>query len=226
MKFSSIPRALAYLWHSKKIWRKPGNAKVLIFDRAGSEVFLAYLDPQSVEILDIRGESLNLYVLFKCLLLRKFSLLNYSIQYLICVKPSVALTFIDNNHLFYQLKSHQQNLTTVFVQNGLKGGPGDIFEFLKQTHFPNKYQVDYMLTFGNATGRKYSEYIKGNTFSIGSIKNNLYQSRPQKQSKSVLFLSQYKPPPTPENRAMLIQGMKIFWKQVYSAEEFLLPLLQ
>jgi surface carbohydrate biosynthesis protein len=142
--------------------------------------------------------------------------------------PSVALTFIDNNPLFYQLKSHQKDLTTVFVQNGLKGGPGDIFGFLEmQTHFPNKYQVDYMLTFGNATGRKYSEYIEGKTLPIGSFKNNLYQLRPQKPSKSVLFLSQYRPPPTPESRPVLIHGnQKIFWKQFYFAEEFLLPLLQ
>jgi surface carbohydrate biosynthesis protein len=228
MKFSTVPIAIAYLWHSKKIWRKPGKAKVLIYDRAGSEILLAYLDPKSVEILDVRGESLNLYILFKSLLHWKFSLLNYSFQYLTCVKPSVALTFIDNNHLFYQLKSHQKDLTTVFVQNGLKGEVGDIFGFLKmQTHFPNKYQVDYMLTFGNAAGRKYSEYIEGKTLPIGSFKNNLHQSKPQKPSKSVLFISQYRPPPKPESRPIVIHGnKKISWKQFYSAEEFLLPLLQ
>ena len=228
MKFSSVPRALAYLWHSKKTWRKPGKAKVLIYDRVGSEVFLVYLDPKSVEILDVRGESLNLYILFKSLLHWKFSLLNYSFQYLTCVKPSVALTFIDNNHLFYQLKSHQKDLTTVFVQNGLKGDDEDVFGFLKmQTHFHNKYHVDYMLTFGNAINRKYSKCINGKTLPIGSFKNNLCQSKPQKQSKSVLFISQYRPPPTPESRPVLIHGnQKIFWKQFYSAEEFLLPLLQ
>lgn len=228
MKFSSVPTALAYLWHSKKVWRKPGNAKVLIYDRAGSEVFLTYLDPKSVEILDVRGESLNLYILFKCLLHWKFSLLNYSFQYLTCVKPSVALTFIDNNHLFYQLKSHQKDLTTVFVQNGLKGEVGDIFGFLKmQTYFPNKYQVDHMLTFGNAAGRKYSEYIDGKTLPIGSFKNNLHQSKSQKLSKSILFISQYRPPPKPDSRPILIHGdQMISWKQFYSAEEFLLPLLQ
>ena len=146
MKFSSIPRALTFFWHSKKIWRKPGKAKVLIYDRCGSEVLLTYIDPKSVEILDVRGESLNLYVLFKCLLNWKFSLTNYIFQYLTCVKPSVALTFIDNDLSFYLLKNHQKDLTTVFVQNGLRGELGDVFGFLKkQTYFRNKYKVDYML---------------------------------------------------------------------------------
>ncbi len=228
MKFSSIPRAIAYLWHSKKIWRKPGKAKVLIIDRCGSEVLLTYIDLKSVEILDVRGESLNLYVLFKCILHWKLSLTNYVFQYLTCVKPNVALTFIDNNSGFYQLKNHQQDLITVFIQNGLRVEIGDVFGFLKaQTNTRNKYRVDYMLTFGNAIGRKYSKYINGKTHPIGSFKNNLHQSKTLESLKSVLFLSQYRPPPIPESRPFVIHDKQpIFWKQVYSAEEFLLPLLQ
>ncbi len=230
MKFSSVPRALAYFWHSKKIWRKPGKAKVLIFDRTGSEVLLTYLNPKSVEILDMRGESLNLYVLFKCLFHWKLTAINYIFEYLTCVEASVALTFIDNNDLFYRFKSHQKDLTTVFVQNGWRGEIDDVFGFLKmQTHFRNKYQVDYMLTFGNAIGRKYSKYINGKIHPIGSFRNNLHQSITKKPSKSVLFLSQYRPPPSPESIPMCIQiqdNKPIFWKQFYAAEEFLLPLLQ
>jgi len=227
MKLSSVPKALGYLWHSRKIWHKPGKANVLIYDRDGSEVFLKYLEPKGVEILDVRGESLNLYVLCKCLLRWEISLLHYSLQYLSCVEPSVALTFVDNNHLFYQLKSHHKNLTTVFVQNGVKGEVGDVIGFLKmQTRIPNKFQVDHMLTFGNAAGRKYLEYIEGKIIPIGSIKNNIYQSEPQKQFRSVLFLSQYRPPPSPESRPILVHGnRRISWKQFYSVEAFLLPLL-
>lgn len=228
MKFSSVPKAIAYLWNSKKNWRKPRKAEVVIYDRADSEVLLMYLDPKSVEILDLRGESLNLYVLFKCLLHWKLSPIDYIFQYLTCVKPNVALTFTDNSPWFYQLKSYQKDLTTVFIQNGLRGEIGDVFGFLKmQTFFRNKYQVDYMLTFGNAIGRKYSKYVDGKTLPIGSFKNNLCQSKTKKQSKSVLFISQYRPPPNSESRPMLKHGNQtIFWRQFYSAEEFLLPLLQ
>ena len=229
MKYSSIPRAISCLWHSKKIWRKPGKAKVLIFDRVGSEVLLTYLDPKSIEILDLSRESLNLYVLCKCFLQWKLTVLNYMVQYLKCVKPRVALTFIDNNHLFYQPKSYQKDLITVFVQNGMRGESGDIFGVLKkQTQCPNQYHVDYMLTFGNAISREYSKYIEGKTIPIGSFKNNLYQSKAHNQPKSVVFISQYRRPPGyGGNKPAWIQGNKpIFWKQLHSAEEFLLPLLQ
>jgi surface carbohydrate biosynthesis protein len=227
MKFSSVSIVLAYFWHSKKIWRKPGKATVLIVDRPDSEVFLTYLDRKSVDILDLRGESLNLYVLFKCLLHWKLSPIDYSFQYLACVKPRVALTFTDNNPLFYQLKTHQKNLTTLFVQNGVRGEHADVFGFFKmQTHSSNKRQVDHMLTFGNVIGREYSKYIEGATHSIGSFKNNLYQSKTQVSLKSVLFLSQYRPPQSRESKPIYMQDNKpIFRKQFYSTEEFLLPLL-
>jgi surface carbohydrate biosynthesis protein len=140
----------------------------------------------------------------------------------------VALTFIDNNILFYQIKSHIKGLTTVFVQNGLRIEAGCVLGFLKkQTHVRNKYQVDHMFTFGNAIGQKYSKYIDGKVHAIGSFKNNLYQSETKKQLKTVLFLSQYKPPPNPESIPIIIQdNQPIFWEQFYSAEKFLLPLLQ
>lgn len=228
VKFPKLSLAFAYLWYSKKIWCKPRKAKILIIDRQGSNVLLTYLDPKSVEILDIGGESLNLYVLFKCLLHWKFSLLYYSFQYLACVKPSVALTFIDNNILFYQLKGLQKNLTTIFVQNGVRAEVGCVLEVLKkEKHVLNKYQVDYMLTFGNAIGKEYAKYISGKVHPIGSFKNNLYKSETQKQPRTVLFLSQYRPPPNPESDPMFMYyNQPIFWKQMYSAEAFLLPLLQ
>lgn len=228
MKFSNIPKALAYLWHSKKIWCKPMKAEVLIYDRTGAEVLLTYVDPKSVEILDVRGESLNLYVLYKRLLNWKFSSRSYISQYLACVKPRVALTFIDNNPSFYELKNYKKDLTTVFIQNGVRGDHGDVLGFLKmQIHSHNEYRVDHKLTFGNAIGKEYSKYIEGENLAIGSFKNNIHRSQTKKQFKTVLFLSQYRPPPSPESRPMWIQNNQpIFWKQFYSAEEFLLPLLQ
>jgi len=225
MKLSSIPIALTQLRHAKLVWRRPKQAQVLIYDKSGSDVLLTYLDEKSVEIMDIRGESLNLYILLKCLFRGKLSLAEYSFQYLAYVKPEVALTFIDNNYIFYQFKDHLKDLTAVFIQNGIRAESGDIFGFLKrQRHFPAKYQVDYMFTFGNAVGRKYSKYIEGKIHPIGSLKNNHFQPRSRIQSKSVLFISQYRPPPKDENKPWLIEGQS--WKQVYSAEAFLLPLLK
>ena len=219
---------LVYFWHSKKIWRKPEKAGVLIYDRAGSEALLTYIDPKSVAILDVRGESINLYVLFKCLSNWKLSATNYIVQYLKCVKASVALTCVDNEPAFYLLKNHQKTLTTAFVQNGYRTVAGDVFGVLKQqSQFHYKYKVDYMLVFSDAIGRKYSKYIDGTAIPIGSLRNNCCQVKTQKTSKSVLFISQYRPFPSAESKPIyMYENKAVFWKQFYSAEGFLLPLLQ
>jgi len=227
MKLSGIPSALSYFWHTKKIWRKPGKAKVLIFDREGSEFFFTYIDPKSVEILDLRGESINLYVLFKCLLNWKVSWTSYFIEYLKCVKPSVALTLIHNSSSFYLLRDQQKDLITVFVQNGSLRGMGNTFGFSKiQSHCRNNYKVDYMLVFGEATGREVEKYIEGNTIPIGSFRNNMYQSKTKKEAKSVFFLSQYRWHPNPKSTRFFTDNQWITWEKFFSAEEFLLPLLE
>lgn len=227
MKFSKLLKAFTYFWFSKRIWNKPKNAEVLIFDRCECEVFFKYLDSNCYEILDVRGESLNIPVLLKCLLHLKFSMIDYILQYLEYVRPSFALTFIHNNYLFYQLKSSLKGLTSVFVQNGLNSY--EEFEDFKriQAGLTNRYEVDHMLTFGIAMGGKFAEIIKGNVQPIGSFKNNTYQSVNKEKPGSVLFLSQYRPHQHLKNGIMLTEGgREISWGQFYSAEAFLLNLLQ
>ena len=159
MKLSSVKSALALFWRSEKVWRKPGKAKVLLIDRTGAEMFLSYLDPECVEIMDRREEKINYYVLFKCLLTWRLSFLDYKFQYLKCVKPKVALTFIHNDSSFYLFKDQQKDLITISVQNGSLRDMGNTFGFSKiLSHRRDKYRADYMLVFGEATGREVEKY--------------------------------------------------------------------
>lgn len=227
MNFSNIPKVLWNFLKKKKIWRKPKRARVLIWDREGSDLFLNYLAPQSLEILDLREESVNLYVLFKCFLKFQRSLKSYVYQYLECVKPKVLLTFIDNDISFYKLKDHRPDLTTVFVQNGLRGEVGDVFGELKVSgKVSKKYQVNHMLTFGSSIGLKYLQYIDGQVHPIGSFMNNLFQSKTPKQLRTVLFISSCRTPPNNESKPMFVYKNKpFFWKELVVPEVLLLPFL-
>ena len=131
MKFSSIVKSIAYVWRAKKVWRKPKQARTLIYDRAGSEVLLEYINQKDVEILDLRGESINLYALLKCAFSLKLSLADYASKYTSLVRPSVVITFVHNNRDFYKLKNAHPRLVTVFVQNGWDTEFGGIFGYLK-----------------------------------------------------------------------------------------------
>ena len=134
--------AFAFLLRARKTWRRPARATVLIFDRDGSDDLLEYIDPAHAAILDVRGESLNVFVLLKCVLTFRFSLQSYIREYVATVRPAVAITFIDNNSRFYGLKDAHEELVTVFVQNGWRGEVGDVFGLLKDERPAGRYSVD------------------------------------------------------------------------------------
>lgn len=228
MRLERILKVVPYMWRAKKTWRKPKHASVLIYDRVGSDVLMQYIDPADVKVLDIRGESINLYILLITLLSCRLGLHGYVDQYIKCVNPSAAVTFIDNNPNFYRLKEHNPRLITAFVQNGYRGEYRDVFGHLKENPPPiyGSYKVDYMLAFGREVGNKYTQYIEGQVRSIGSFNNNAQLRSDNLQKGSVLFLSQYLSRPSPSDRPIWTDGGKpVYWDDFFSAERFVLPLL-
>jgi surface carbohydrate biosynthesis protein len=176
MKVAALISKLVFFFRVKKIWRKPEQAPVLIYDRTGAGMFLHYIHPKHVHILDVRRETLNIYVL--CLAILNYKkkgniALSYKELYIQCVSPLVCLTFIDNDVQFYRLGL--ERVVKVFVQNGVRvDDESDIFGQLKKLSERQVYFVDYMCVFGASVGKKYLDYIRGELLTIGSLKNNLY----------------------------------------------------
>lgn len=225
MTISSIRRKLGFFLRVKKVWRRPRPAKVLIYDRAGSEFLLTYLDKQQVAIFDTRGESLNMPAFLQSLTGGR----TYESCYIDMVAPEVVVTFTDNNPVFYRLAIANPGVTTVFVQNGLRSVVGDIFSHLMENSDKShtKYHVDHMLCFGRSVGDKYAEYIDGNYTAIGSFKNNMIgRSALPVKKNSILFLSQYRKKTVASTTALLYnEGVAVSWNQFFSPEVFFLPLL-
>jgi len=226
MKFRSVLKSIAYFWRAKKVWSKPKKAKILMYDRTGSNVLFEYIDQKNVEIMDIRGEYINLYVLLKCSLSLKISVEDYVAEYISIVKPSVAITFINNVRGFYKLKVSHPQLVTIFVQNGWNTEFGDIFGYFKKNPVNEGYEVDYMLTFGSAHGNKYQQYIKGESIPIGSFKNNVHEHRKNIESGTLVYISQFRPQPTNRNDAYISDGFKsIYYDHFYEVERQLLTFI-
>ena len=228
MKLNFLYQFLIFFWNAKKIFTKPKKSEVLIYDRCNSEVLGEYIDLDKVQILDIRGESINLYVLF-CTII-KLGVKNirgcYAQMYAKIVKAKVVITFIDNSFSFYFLKNNNPNLKTIFVQNGLRAIAGDIFLKLETKKYKKeKYEVDLMLCFGQAIAKKYKKYIIGNSVVIGSFKNNMIKKLNSGNNNNILFISQFR---QFQKKPMFLTYDKqepVFWESFYSAEKFLLPLL-
>ena len=114
----------------KKVFRKPRKAKILIYDSTGYEDISSYFDKNNVEIFDKRNE-INLYVLALSVLKFKFDIESYKKIYLNLVDPEIAVTFIDNDRGFYNLKKINSKIKTIFIQNGYRDNKhNDIFLYI------------------------------------------------------------------------------------------------
>ncbi|WP_016754111.1 LA_1612 family putative O-antigen biosynthesis protein [Leptospira santarosai] len=213
----SLFRRFLFAWNAQKVWTKPKRAQVLIFDRCGSDNLFLYLDKRYVSILDVRGESFNIYIFLKCLLTFRISKKYYYAYYINSVQPNVVITFIDNNWPFYSLKSMSRNITTVLVQNGWRVNMKEQFE----SEDSNVYKVDYMFLFNRNIGRIYSKYLKGKIIANGSFLNNYHSTSNNNKAKSVLFVSQYRPK-NQSTASFHINGRLVSYDEFYFAEDFLL----
>lgn len=216
-------KALTYIVQAKWVWKRPKKAKILIYDRAGADLFFHYLSPDDTEILDVRGESFNIPILLRSLFFNKGK---YRELFIKLVEPRIVLTFIDNSIAFCSLKTPNTPYTTIFVQNGLRSETFDILRYFKNkvTKEP-AYRVDYMFVFNECIGQEYSKYIQGKVIPIGSFKNNLISVTKKNREKTILFISQYRVPPQQADCFMQCEGHTVSWDIFYAAERAVLPFL-
>jgi len=185
---------LKYFFSAKKTWGSPSKSQVLIYDGLGVDVFSKYFQKWSPEILHVRGESINLKILFFSLLKGGKLHDSYVDEYINFVSPDLIVTFIDNSLNFFSISQRHKSIKTLFIQNGMRYYYGDIFHTLESVD-PNDLKnltVDYMMTFGKTTKDYYHKYISGSIIPMGSIKNNLVQKQSNVESGLLTYLSQYK----------------------------------
>ena len=208
-----------------KVWRKPNKANILIYDACGADFLLPYFQGRNVDILYVRGESINLHCLFQSFFKKAFwsgkCLKSYLDCYIEAVSPVLAVTLIDNSYAFYGLSKAFPNVKTILVQNGVRDNWLDLIA--NNTN----YHVDYMCVFGYYVGKYYNKHISGNIIPIGSFKNNeIEKVKKAKDTDNILFISQWlNKPKTKEPFYFDYKGLPIYWEDFFEAETSLLNFL-
>ena len=189
-----IWRALLWCVSTKKVWRWPRTSAVLIYDEAGYRFLLHYLSPWNPEVLHVRGEQLNMPVLLTSLASAgPMNRNRYVDRFVSKVSPRLIVTFIDNGLGFHSLAVRNQNVRTLFIQNGVKSYYGDAMEVLDRTSgLKDSRRVDYMMTFGSRPGAEYAKYIQGTVVPMGSLKNNEVPKCQITTVGTMAFVSQYR----------------------------------
>jgi surface carbohydrate biosynthesis protein len=109
-----------------KIWKLPKRSDVVIYDASGEELLLPYLSGYDVEVIPLRGESVNIQCLLRAMLKRRFwtvkPLQVYAETFVEITSPKAVITFIDNNVNFYTLSHLFPDTKTIFIQNKVVQG--------------------------------------------------------------------------------------------------------
>jgi surface carbohydrate biosynthesis protein len=177
----------------KAKWRllPPKAKKIVIFDGIQNP-FAKYFKESDYNIIYRRGEEINIFVIFKCLLELNFTPFNYYLNFIKISRPKIILTAIDYTPTFYLL-SKATGVKTAFIQFGTRTKWNDLFANKKITNKNNKdlFHVDYMFTFNKYISNLYQSFISGQTVEIGSFKNNFYKRKRIKKNE-ILFISTFK----------------------------------
>ena len=184
----------------KLFFLPPKKANYLIYDRVtlNTGMFEALFKiKNNFSVMDVRYESINLYILFLSLITFKFKELKniYKKKYLEIVKPKIVYTSIDNNPAFFNLKNLYPNALYVSDQNGIakvvgQSWPNDFYKYCISFNKLNKKKLksDLIFTF-NENDKKYmSKIIDSNVFALGNSKINNIKSV-KKKIKKIIFIN-------------------------------------
>lgn len=211
-----------------KIWRRPKQCEIILYDASGLDILEPYLAAYSLEIISLRGESVNIPCLIRALLKLNFwrfkPIQAYSDVFIEIASPKIILTFIDNNVAFYSISDRFPKIKTIFIQNGIRGGAVSVFDELVQG---TKYHVDYMLVFASSYGKEYQKYITGKAITIGSLINNNVKKCIDISEGHVFFISQYIDKPK-DNMPLVtgFNGIAISWEEFFKMDILVLKFLQ
>jgi len=181
---------------SKKTLEKPKKKKILIINKDLSDYIRKYVK-NNFNILDTRfhyfpSRQLNLYVLIRSLLKLNFSFFDYVCEYIKLVKPKVLITLIDNDLLFYKLKSVFPNIKTIMIQNGFRSLVKEDVLFHAKKFKKKNYLVDYYFCFNKEIGNKFKSFLKCNVIPIGSFRSNSHLKKKEEKKYEFLYISVYR----------------------------------
>ena len=186
-----LQRAYKYFRSTKRVWRRPPRASLLIIDRGTASPLDEMFAHHNPHIMEIRGESVNMFALFRALPKIHLGAVAYLEAYIDFVKPKLILSRTDNNHTLWQLK-RRPNVTykVALIQNGWR------FEYKDSLPEPDpkkNYEMDRFFTFGDATSKILTRRIKGTMIASGSVKaNTVHCENRSTKSPSVSFISTFR----------------------------------
>lgn len=139
------------------------------------------------EIFHVWNESINIFILLKCLLKLKFSFLDYANEFIKFSNPLIIFSFLDNHKFFYLLKKNKFQ-KKILVQNSWRSNEFGFFNIKKTNSLTD---VDYIFCHNNNIKKKYNKITNAKIFVKGSFLSNHIQLKKRKKYE-ILYISTFR----------------------------------
>jgi surface carbohydrate biosynthesis protein len=195
--FSKLRRIIRVLRTTRVSFRIPKTSSLVQIHNDGLDILARYVNSSDISVVD--PAELNFWILFKCLMLRKFQMREYFVEAIKAHRPRVVITFIDNDPTFYQLKSLNSSPVYIAVQNGLRHNYAYAYRSGFVDHLVNAggkdlLSADLICTFGKGSSLFFENNIRTKTLVTGNLKNNSMELViPNKVEFDIVFMSQHAP---------------------------------
>jgi len=181
---------LSKLITSRWVFFKPKKKKILIYDRVSKDFLGVFFNKNDYEILDVRYESINIYVIVVTLLKCRSSnfINNYKKTFIEIVSPKIVVTGIDNDIAFYKLKDIYEKPKYICFQNGLRTNNFYIQckNYIKITK--KKLRADHIFLLGSNEKKRMTKIIEIEFHCLGGVKNNHYSIKKKNTIKKITFI--------------------------------------
>lgn len=216
--FDKILYFIKKLIKIKIILSRPTEKKILIFDKEGSSTkYYKLFKKKKCGVLDVRGESVNIFVILRLLIRFKFSLNDYIKEYISLSKPKFIFHNSYNKRFFLlDKKDYKFDFIKIFTQSELKNK----LEYKSIFFGIKKKKVDYLFTWNHGMKKMINKYIEGKFIISGIFFNNIGPKIKKKYlKKKISFVSQYRPPKRNINQIENYSFNRRFsWQQFHQPE--------
>lgn len=187
--FRLIKKIIFIKWE----FTKPKKKSFLIYNSVSANFLYKIVRKDDCEILHVRYESINIFILFLTIWKNGFKNLkiNYKINFIKYVNPNFVINYVDNDPSFYQLKNIYPNPCYISIQAGMRTPKVYYALFDNKPNNLKTFNVDHLFVFGNSIKNKIYKNFKFNITVSGSILNN-HQIKYDtiKKNNSILYISQ------------------------------------
>ena len=173
-------------------FRKPIKNEILMFDCTNESLFKKLIK-RKIEVMYIRLEEINFFVLFKAIKSCGFFNLgkSYIKTYIEYVEPKIIITFNELHGTFYLLKKliKKNSFYTIAIQDGYRTLPN--FSNFNLMNIKD-YKVDKILNFSGKDKKLYENISNSPKVVAGSFRNNFFKKIKNIKNKKILLISQYR----------------------------------